>query len=673
MRAHHIVLFLAVAAPVGSLKAQEERYAVMSSGDRVGHLNVSRSGKRVETEFRVDDNGRGPKIRERWQLGSDGLPRELNLSGTTTFGSPAKESFRLRNGRAEWRTLNDRGAAAAVRPAVYIPIDGSPYAAALYLPALLAAPGRTLPTWPTGSVRAERVRDVSLGREPRTLWAIWGLDLGPAFFVLADSAGRWVGELTGSYVVVPEAQAGETEALGRIASALESELLASLTKRLVHHWSQPIQLRDVRVLDPASGIRSAPTTVVTYGGRITAVAPDLPPPDSGVVIEAGGGTLVPGLFDLHVHYEPWDGLLHLAAGVTTVRDMGNTDAVLDGIVRGLETGRLIGPRVLRSGFIEGRSPFSSEGSFIADSLPAALDAVRRYATLGYHQVKLYNSLPPHWVAPIAAEAHRLGLAVAGHVPAFSSSPKVVRDGYDEITHINQLVLSLLIDTEKEDTRTPFRFTALGLRTAKLSIEDTRLRELVAEMTRRGVAHDPTIATFQSLLLARPGGVTSVDSAWLEHMPGPIQRTRKVALLDIKPGEDAVYRASSQRLRQVLKYLYDQKVRLVPGTDDLPGVMLNSELEEWQRAGIPPAEVLRLATIGAAEHLGLAHELGTIERGKRADLVLVPGDPTRDVGVLRKAQLVMKDGVVYYPDDLHDAIGVRPFGTKPIAREVTPAQ
>ena len=225
MRAH--LTFLALTAAVTSAEAQapQERYVVMSSGQEVGHLLVTRSGTRVETEYRVDDNGRGPKIRERWQLGPDGLPRELTLSGTTTYGSPAKESFRLRNGRAEWRTLNDEGTVAAGRAAAYLPIEGSPYPAAFYLPALLAAPDRTLPTWPSGSVRAERVRDVPVGGGSQTVWALWGLGLSPTF-VLADSAGRWKGTISSGYVVVPEELAGEAEALGRLAAGLESELLA---------------------------------------------------------------------------------------------------------------------------------------------------------------------------------------------------------------------------------------------------------------------------------------------------------------------------------------------------------------------------------------------------------------------------------------------------------------
>jgi hypothetical protein len=669
MRLPAAYFFLFAGASSAAAQAPQERYAVMASAERMGHLHVTRSGTRVETDFRVDNNGRGPKIKETWQLGADGLPRELVLSGSTTYGSPAKESFHWRDGRAEWRSLNDHGSAPAARPGAYLPIDASPYYLALYLPALLAAPERTLPAWPSGSLRAERVRDVPLGgrQRPATVWALWGLDLKPEF-ILADSSGGWMGSLSSWYVVVPEDLAKESEALGKLAVSLEAELLGRLTKRLAHRWEQPVRVRNVRVLDPATGALSDPTTVVTYGGRITAIAPDLGKSDSGVVIEGEGGTLLPGLFDLHAHYGTWEGPLDLAAGVTTVRDMGNTDAQLDVTLRGVESGALMGPSVMRSGFIEGRSEFAARDGFVADSLAAALAAVRSAAARGYVQVKLYNSLPPDWVAPIAREAHRLGLRVAGHVPAFSSSPRVVRDGYDEVTHINQLLLSFLIDTDKEDTRTPFRFTALGLRTAKLSLQDPRFQQLVAEMRQRGVAHDPTIATFQSLLLARPGAVTVVDSAWLNHVPAPVQRSRKVALLDIKPGEDAVYRASSQKLRDALKLLFDRGIRLVPGTDDTPGLMLHSELEEWQRAGIPPRDILRLATLGAAEHLGLAHEVGAIARGRRADLMLVPGDPTRDVAVLRQARMVMKDGVVYFPDEIHSAIGVRPFGRRPAVRE-----
>ena len=669
MRITLSLLALAASVTIAAAQSSAERYVVIVNGERVGHLHVTRNGSQVGTDFLIDDNGRGPKIRETWRLGPDGLPRQLTLSGKSTFGSPVKESFRWQGNRAEWQSLNDRGSTAVTAPAAYLPIDGSPYFVALYLPALLKAPENQLPAWPGGSIRAERVRDIALAGTggKSTVWALWGLDLYPVF-VLTGPDGRWAGAFSSDYALLPEAWEKSAKQLGSLGINLESDLLSTMTRRLAHRWDRPVQLRNVRVLDPVSGTLSQPTSVMTYQGRITTIAPDFEPPDSTIRIEGEGGTLVPALFDLHAHYGTWEGPLNLAAGVTTLRDMGNDNEVLDAVLRGVEAGRLMGPRVIRSGFLEGRSPFSARGGFVVDSLPVALEKVRWYAERGYWQVKIYNSMNPDWVAPIAAEAHRLGMRVAGHVPAFSSSPRVVRDGYDEVTHINQLILSFLINTDKEDTRTPFRFTALGLRAAKLSLDDPRLQQLIAEMQKRGVAHDPTIATFQSLMLARSGTVTVVDSAWLGHMPGPIQRSRKVAILDIKPGEDQVYRASSQKLRDVLKLLFDRGIRIVPGTDDVPGVMLHSELEEWQRAGIPPKDVLRAATIGSAEHLGLERELGTIARGKRADLLLVPGDPTQDVSVLRRVRLVMKDGTVYFPDEVHKAIGVEPFSSRPAIQE-----
>jgi Amidohydrolase family len=669
MRIAISLIGLAAAASIAAAQTASERYLVIENGERIGHLLVTRNGSRVDTDFLVSDNGRGPKIRESWQVGSDGLPRQLTLSGTTTYGSSAKESFRWQGNRVVWQSINDRGSAAASGPAMYLPIDGGPYFIALYLPALLAAPEHKLAAWPSGSVRAERVRDVAVaGTEGKsTVWALWGLDLSPVF-VLAGPDGRWAGMLSSDYVLLPEDWEKSAKQLSQLAVSVENELLATLTTRLTHRWDRPVQLRNVRVLDPATGTLSEPTSVVTYGGRITTIAADFEPPDSVVSINGEGGTLVPGLFDLHGHYGAWQGPLELAAGVTTVRDMGNDNDVLAATLREIDTGKLMGPRIVRSGFIEGRTPFSARGGFVVASLPEALQKVRWYGERGFYQIKIYNSINPDWVAPMAAEAHRLGMRVAGHVPAFSSSPRVVRDGYDEVTHINQLILSFLINTDKEDTRTPFRFTALGLRAAKLSLNDPRLQQLIAEMKKKGVGHDPTIATFQSLLLARSGSATIVDAPWLDHMPGPIQRSRKVALLDIRPNEDAVYRASSQKLRDVLKLLFDRGILLVPGTDDVPGVMLDSELEEWQRSGIPAKDVIRLATIGAAEHLGLDRELGSITRGKRADYLLVPGDPTQDVSVLRKARLVMKDGAVYFPDELQRAIGVTPFGTRPAMQE-----
>jgi imidazolonepropionase-like amidohydrolase len=285
-------------------------------------------------------------------------------------------------------------------------------------------------------------------------------------------------------------------------------------------------------------------------------------------------------------------------------------------------------------------------------------------------------MTPDWVKPLAEEAHRLGLRVSGHVPAFMSSERAIRDGYDEINHINQLLLSFVIDTAKDDTRTPFRFTALGERVGKLDLASEPVRRTVALMKERDVTLDATVATFEAMLRGGPGKVAPSDVAWLDHMPVALQRERRTATLDVRPDQYDDYEASWQKMLQVIRMLVEAGVRVVPGTDDVPGFILHRELEVYGEAGIRPARVLQMATIECARYLGVDQSLGSIEPGKLADLVLVPGDPTEDLGVLRRARLVMKGGAVSYPEEIYRALSIRPFGTKPrvavAARGAAPA-
>src|SRR5205823_2481765 len=108
-------------------------------------------------------------------------------------------------------------------------------------------------------------------------------------------------------------------------------------------------------------------------------------------------------------------------------------------------------------------------------------------------------------------------------PAFMSSERAVRDGYDEINHINQLLLSFIIDPLKEDTRTPFRFTAIGERLHKLDLNGAPVRNMVKLMKQRHTTVEPTLATFSPTLLARPGKACPADAEWLPHMPVTVQR------------------------------------------------------------------------------------------------------------------------------------------------------
>lgn len=290
--------------------------------------------------------------------------------------------------------------------------------------------------------------------------------------------------------------------------------------------------------------------------------------------------------------------------------------------------------------------------------------MRWYADWGFQFVKIYNSVPPAWVRPLAEEAHRLGLRVMGHVPAFMSAERAILDGYDEINHVNQLMLGFIIDSSREDTRTTFRFTALGERAGSLDLGGDEVRRVVALMRERGVALDATISIFQQLLLSAPGEMAPNDAGWLGHMPATVQRQRRKGQVNRPAGQEAAYRASWEKLLALLGELHEAGIRIVPGTDNTPGFMLHSELEALALAAIPRAEVLQIATCGTARHLGVEQDRGVIEAGRAADFLLVDGDPTKDMADIRKVRMAVARGDVHYPPEIHEAMGMRSFAAKP---------
>src|SRR5262249_2133778 len=143
-----------------------------------------------------------------------------------------------------------------------------------------------------------------------------------------------------------------------------------------------------------------------------------------------------------------DGILHLAAGVTSVRDMANDIEKLNDYRRRWDAWQALGPRVLMAGFIDGPGPYAGPGKGLGSSEAEALAAVDRHHQLGYTQIKLYSSLDPKLVPPIVARAHQLGLRVSGHIPNGLTAEQAVRAGFNEIQHANFLFLNFMpgIDT-----------------------------------------------------------------------------------------------------------------------------------------------------------------------------------------------------------------------------------
>jgi len=651
---------LTIALVVSALArgATVERYALVTATGRTGALAITTEGRAVEVDWRVDDNGRGAKIHERIVLGANGLPVSRAIEGTSTFGAPVKESFTVDGGRARWTSIDDSGEAPAGN-ALYIDNRGSPWSFPHFVQVLLKSKGLTRAALPSGTLRLQKLREVTVGpsKERLQAYALWGTGIGSPPLLLVR--GSTLVALVSPYsALTREEHAGRFAELSAIARELNATLLQDLSRRLTHRPDGPVWITHARLFDPVSGTATAGQNVVLYRDRIVGLRADSPPAGA-TVIDAQGGTLLPGLIDSHAHTSDWDGLLDIASGVTQVRDPGNDNTSLLALMPRFDSGELIGPHVFPSGFLEGKSPFSASGGFTVQTVEEAVDRVRWYADHGFWGIKIYNSMPPAFVKPMAEEAHRLGLHVSGHVPAFMTSEQAIRDGYDEINHINQLVLMFVL-RQGEDPRTPVRFTVIGERLADLDLQGADFRRLVNLMKERRTTLEPTMATFAPLFVGRPGKGSPTDAPWIDHVPVAVQRDRRTLVLDVKPEQYARYDASWKKLEQILLTLHREGIPLVPGTDEVAGLVLHGELESWVTAGLAPVDALRAATLGGARFLGREADMGTIAVGKRASLYLVEGDPLTDIHAIRRGRLTVKDGALFYPDEIHAALEITPF-------------
>jgi len=375
-------------------------------------------------------------------------------------------------------------------------------------------------------------------------------------------------------------------------------------------------------------------------------------------VDGTGKTLLPGLFDMHAHAQPIDGLLNIASGVTSVRDMGNDIDELQHLQTQWDTGIAIGPRVWKAGFIDGRGPFQAPTGLYADTTEEAQAAVNRYADLGYIQIKLYSSLKPELVPGIVKTAHARGLRVSGHIPNGMLASQFVEDGADEVQHINFIFLNFLASQVK-DTRTPERFTAVGTNAAKLDLQSKEVNNFIALLQAHHTVVDVTLATFEGMFTERPGKVSPDFAPVLDRLPAQVQRGAYTGGLPVTEQNDQLYKDSYDAMLRMTKRMYDAGIPILAGTDAIAGIMLHRELELEVKAGIPPQKALQIATFNAARLLKQEKELGSIVPGKRADFVLVEGNPTEHISDIRRCRLVMKNGVLYQSAQVYGAVGIKP--------------
>lgn len=622
---------------------------------------------RVEPEneglltLEVDDRGRGQKLASRFRFDDSGIPVLVQISGNDYWKNPVDERFELAGGRAVWSNAAERGDAKVSGPAFYYSLNGSDQEIGLLAGALLRRPDHRLSLLPGGEASLERVASsrVQLAGKTRdlTLYGISGLGYTPVY-VWMEGPGVFFGRYDGFVTVVRqgwEDAAGELiEVQTAAVAARQKELAAKLARRP----SGPLAIQGARLFDPATGTVLPDSTVVISGNRFEAVgrSGEVPAPPGAQVVEAKGKMLLPGLWDMHRHFTGADGILDLAAGVTTGRDLGNdSDHLLD-LKRRWEMGEALGPRVVPAGVIDGPGPYASPTKVLVATDEEARAAVARYAGLGYRQIKIYSSLDPKLVPAIMAEARQRGLRVSGHIPHGLNAEQAVRLGFEEVHHVNFLFLNFLAGV---DTRTPARVSAAAEHAAELDLASEPVRAFLRLLKERNVVVDPTLSLFEDRLTGRAGELGPSMAAIADRLPFQVRRRLLGGVLPVPAGMEQRYRDSFRAMLALVRAVHEAGIPIVAGTDGPPGFLYHRELENYVKAGIPAREVLKLATLGAARVARRDDELGTIAPGKLADLILVDGDPTTNISDIRRVVLTIKDGVLHDTAELYKAIGVKP--------------
>ncbi|HEX8772964.1 MAG TPA: amidohydrolase family protein [Pyrinomonadaceae bacterium] len=379
------------------------------------------------------------------------------------------------------------------------------------------------------------------------------------------------------------------------------------------------------------------SAVIIQGGRIVAVGPrsQTKIPKGATIIDARGKTVLPGLWDMHAHMRQVEwGPVYLAAGVTTARDVGNDLEFVTAMRDAIRSGRGLGPRMLLAGFIDADDPTTVTG-YHANTPEEARALVNIYKRAGFDQVKVWNNVKADILKVIIAEAHRLGMTVTGHVPKAVNAFQAVEAGQDQINHVAFIIQSLPNgNIDSDETK-----KALQVFKERGTVIETTLA--VVELLTHPI--DTPISTFEPGVLKAPTDLTAV----LNRLGVPQEQATGA-------------RSFFSLALNVVGYLHKIGVPMVAGTDQVvPGHSLHRELELYVKAGFTPMEAIQAATIVPARAMRMDQEVGTIERGKRADLIITDGNPLDNISNIRNVKSVVTNGEIYDSAQLWEAVGFRP--------------
>jgi len=631
----------------------EETYEIARDGDSLN----------VKMDFKFTDRGTEVPLSSAFRGAQDLTPRAFEIEGKTSRDTDIDDAVEVQQGKVRVR-IRDKWTE-SVTPTRFFTIAGySPATMQMLMMRYWASHGSPteLPTFPRGEIKIQpRGQDaIAVNGKNQTFsrYTIEGLIWGRETLWF-DDRQNLVAEVSvdaefDHFEAIRDDDEDALAAFVARAGADNMAALADLAKGISGSRAETLALIGGTLVDGTDNPPILDAAVLIKKGRVVRAGARsrVKVPKNATVIDVYGKTILPGLWDMHAHFEQVEwGPVYLAAGVTTVRDCGNELEFITAVRDAIAQRRGLGPRILAAGIVDGSGELAL-GVQRVDTSEQARMWTDRYHAAGFQQMKIYSSVKLEEVKAVAAEAHRLGMTVTGHVPDGLNAYQAIEAGQDQINHISYIAdimhAGLPADASRRD-----EFKA----NAGVDLNSPEARKAISFLKAHGTVIDPTLSIFEFLT-----ATTAKPPVTFE--PGVTKVAPELApqLTDVDPPSERseLMEEFFEKSLAIVGALHRAGIPILAGTDQtVPGFSVYREIELYAQAGFTPMEAIQAATIVPARVMKLDKEAGTIEAGKRADLIVLNGNPLDDIHNIRTVEYVIAKGVMYKTAELWRSVGFRP--------------
>src|SRR5580700_7243752 len=631
----------------------EETYEVTKDGESLG----------VKMDFKFTDRGTAVPLTASFRGAADLTPESFEIKGRNSRSTTIDDAVEIQAGKVRVRD-RDKWTESS-RPAQFFTIAGyAPATMQMLMVRYWATHGSPtqLATLPSGQVKIEpRGQDsVKIDGKDQTFdrftieGLIWGRET-----LWFDANRNLVAEVStdAEFDHFEAIRDGYESGLGTFvgrAGSDEMAALADISKGISGSHAEKIALVGGTLIDGTGRDPIPDSVVVIEKGRIVDAGPKshVKIPGGAQKIDTRGKTILPGLWDMHAHFEQVEwGPIYLAAGATTVRDCGNEFEFITAVRDAVANGRGLGPRLLLAGIVDGTGPLAL-GVARVDTPEEARMWTDKYHDAGFQQMKIYSSVKLEELKTVAEEAHRLGMTVTGHVPEGLDAYQAVDAGQDQINHI-EYIADIMIPPPPENEKNMDRLKARG----DIDLNSPEAQKAIAFLVQHGTVVDPTLSIFEFFTANTSKPPISIE-------PGIAKVAPELAAILSGTSPPSLASPLIEKMFQkevaIVGALHHARIPIVAGTDqNVPGHSLYREIELYVQAGFTPMEAIQAATIVPARVMGLDKELGTVEAGKRADMIILDANPLESIHNIRKVEFVITNGVMYNCAELWRSVGFKP--------------